>query len=203
LNELIRHNTRLPVTLSRKTLETDIELAFNIDGTGICEVNTGIGFFDHMLASFSRHGGFDLYLNCKGDLEVDGHHTVEDVAIVLGLAIKQSIGSKGGIARFGSQILPMDDALVLCAVDLSSRPYFSFDVDLGSESVGFFDTQLVKEFFYTLSYSGAFNLHLKKFSGQNCHHIIEACYKAFGYALKEAGRLIADANSVLSTKGSL
>lgn len=190
-------------TFERKTKETDIALTLKIDGTGVSDIKTGIGFFDHMLTGFSKHGFFDLDVKVKGDLEVDGHHTVEDTGIVLGNAIKEAIGDKVGIKRYGYFILPMDDALVLCSLDLSGRPYFSFDAEFPTQTVGDFETELVREFFYAISYSAGMNLHIKVLSGLNSHHIAEAMFKAFGKALDEATMKDSRITSVLSTKGSL
>lgn len=189
--------------ITRKTKETDINLSLTIDGTGVSEVNTGIGFFNHMLEGFSKHGFFDLTLSVNGDLEVDGHHTVEDTGIVLGTAIKEALGDKDGIKRYGSFILPMDDALCLCAVDLCGRPYFVFDCEFPVEQVGGLDTELVKEFFYAVCYSAGMNLHIKMLNGSNAHHMIEAMFKAFAKALDEAVSYDERIKGVLSTKGAL
>lgn len=190
-------------TISRKTKETDINMILNLDGTGKSDIHTGIGFFDHMLEGFSRHGFFDLSLKVDGDLQVDGHHTIEDTGIVLGQAIKEAIGDKAGISRFGSFILPMDDALVLCAIDLSGRPYLNFDVTFLAERVGDMDCELAREFFYAVSYSAGMNLHLKLLNGMNTHHIMEASFKAFGKALDQAVKMDERITDVLSTKGVL
>lgn len=190
-------------TVERKTKETDISLILNLDGTGKSSIDTGIGFFNHMLEGFARHGFFDLKIKVKGDLEVDGHHTVEDIGIVLGQAIREALGSKAGIKRYGSFILPMDDALALCAIDLCGRPYFDFDCDFTSEKAGELDTELVREFFYALSYSAGMNLHIKMLSGINNHHMIEAIFKAFAKVLDEAVKKDERITDVLSTKGSL
>ncbi len=187
----------------RKTKETDIALSLNIDGIGNASVSTGIGFFDHMLEGFARHGFFDLKANVEGDLAVDCHHTIEDTGIVLGTAIKEALGNKKGIKRFGSCILPMDETLVLCAIDLSGRPYFAFDAEFTTDRVGYFDTEMVKEFFYAISYTAGMNLHIKVLSGSNNHHIIEAMFKAFAKALDEATVLDPRITDVLTTKGSL
>ena len=189
--------------VDRKTRETDISIALELDGTGKSEISTGIGFFDHMLEGFARHGFFDLQCKVNGDLQVDGHHTVEDTGIVLGQAIAKAIGDKKGICRYGSFLLPMDDALVLCAVDLCGRPYLNFDCTFPVERVGGLDTELVREFFYAVSYSAAMNLHLKLLDGSNGHHIIEAMFKAFGKALDQAVGMDSRIKDVLSTKGSL
>ena len=190
-------------SIHRKTSETDIDLFIRIDGSGDAQVDTGIGFFDHMLKSFAKHGMFDLKLNVTGDLIVDCHHTVEDVGIVLGEAIKKALGDKKSIRRYGDIILPMDEALILCAIDLSGRPYLVFDATFSSDMVGYFDTQMVKEFFYAISYSAGMNLHIREMSGENDHHIIEGMFKAFAKALDEACSKDARIKSVLSTKGSI
>ncbi|QHQ62125.1 imidazoleglycerol-phosphate dehydratase HisB [Anaerocolumna sedimenticola] len=189
--------------IQRKTNETSIVLQLNLDGTGISDINTGIGFFDHMLNSFARHGFFDLKLNVVGDLHVDAHHTVEDTGIVLGQAIKAALGDKKGIKRYGDSVLPMDETLVLCAIDLSGRPYLVYDVSLTVERVGYMDTELVKEFFYAISYAAGMNLHLKLLHGSNNHHIIEALFKAFARALDEAIGQDTRISDVLSTKGTV
>ena len=189
--------------ISRKTGETDIKIGFGIDGTGKADISTGIGFFDHMLESFARHGLFDLTVSARGDLEVDSHHTIEDTGIVLGQAIKEAAGSKEGIKRFGECILPMDEALVLCALDLSGRPYLMYDIGLTVPKVGGFDTEMLHEFFYAVSYSAGMNLHLKMLDGVNNHHIIEATFKAFAKALDKALEYDNRIAGVLSTKGSL
>ena len=187
----------------RITKETNIQLALKIDGSGKSHIDTGVGFFDHMLEGFSKHGFFDLDVTVKGDLHVDAHHTVEDTGIVLGQAIADAIGDKKGIKRYGSFILPMDDALVLCAIDLCGRPYFQFDLELPTEKVGNFDTELVREFFYAVCYKSGMNLHMKMLSGINTHHIIEAAFKAFAKALDEATSYDNRIEGILSTKGSL
>lgn len=190
-------------TIKRETKETNIALELDIDGTGKTEINTGIGFFDHMLNSFARHGLFDLIVKVKGDLFVDSHHTIEDTGIVLGTAIKEALGDKKSIKRFGSVILPMDETLVLCSLDLSGRPYLVFDAEFTTDSVGYFDTEMVKEFFYAISYSAGMNLHIKVLSGGNNHHMIECMFKAFAKALDEATVVDPRITDVLSTKGSL
>lgn len=189
--------------IERKTKETDIFISLNLDGTGKADIHTGIGFFDHMLDGFARHGFFDIEVNVSGDLEVDGHHTVEDTGIVLGQAIKEALGHKAGIRRYGSFILPMDDALALCAVDLCGRPYFSYECQFPSERIGELDTELIREFFYAVSYSAGMNLHIKMLSGLNGHHMAEAMFKAFSKALDEAVSRDERIKDVLSTKGSL
>ena len=189
--------------IRRTTRETDIKCTFSIDGSGSGERDTGIGFFDHMLDGFARHGLFDLNMECQGDTFVDGHHTVEDCGIVLGEAIKQALGDKAGIRRFGHSFVPMDDALVLCAVDLSGRPYLAWDAAFTADSIGSMDTQLAKEFFYAVSYSAGMNIHVKVISGENDHHIMEAMFKAFARALDMATVTDPRIEGVLSTKGSL
>lgn len=189
--------------IKRTTKETDIQLVLNLDGKGNASIDTGIGFFDHMLEGFARHGFFDLECKVKGDLEVDGHHTVEDVGIVLGNAIKNAVGDKKGIKRYGYFILPMDDALALCAIDLCGRPYLNFECAFPTERVGYLDTELVREFFYAVSYSAGMNLHIKMLSGVNSHHMIEAMFKAFAKALDIATGSEPRTTEVLSTKGSL
>lgn len=189
--------------IRRTTKETDISAVLNIDGTGKSNISTGIGFFDHMLEGFSKHGFFDLDFKVDGDLKVDGHHTVEDAGIVLGNAIKEAVGDKKGIARYGYFILPMDDALALCAVDLCGRPYLNFECEFKAPMVGDFDTELVREFFYAVSYSAAMNLHTKLLDGSNAHHMIEAMFKAFAKALDMATKYDERITDVLSTKGSL
>ena len=190
-------------TLERKTNETQIKCTFELDGTGIAKIDTGIGFFDHMLDAFTRHGLFDLDLSVTGDLLVDGHHTVEDTGIVLGNAIAKAIGDKKGICRYGNMILPMDDALVLCAIDLSGRPYFSYEAAFGAERIGYLDSELIREFFYSVSYSAGMNLHIKQLAGTNSHHIAEAMFKSFAKALDSATQFDARIQNVLSTKGTL
>ena len=187
----------------RTTKETDINLSINIDGNGKSTISTGVGFFDHMLEGFSKHGFFDLEVKVDGDLQVDAHHTVEDTGIVLGQAIADAIGDKKGIKRYGSFILPMDDALVLCAIDLCGRPYFQFDLEFPTEKIGSFDTELIREFFYAITYKCGMNLHMKMLSGVNSHHIAEAAFKAFAKALDQATSIDERIEGILSTKGSL
>lgn len=189
--------------IERITKETKITLTLNLDGSGKAEVDTGIGFFDHMLNSFARHGFFDLICKVEGDLYVDSHHTIEDTGIVLGQAIREAAGEKKGIRRYGHFLLPMDETLVLSAVDLSGRPYLVCDLPFSVEKVGGFDTEMVKEFFYAVSYSAAMNLHLKLIHGSNNHHIMEAAFKAFAKALDEATAYDERIRDVLSTKGAL
>lgn len=189
--------------IERNTKETKIKCSLDLDGTGNYQIDTGIGFFDHMLEGFSKHGFFDMELSCQGDIHVDGHHTVEDCGIVIGNAILEAIGDKKGINRYGYMILPMDDALVLCAVDLCGRPYFSYEADFPTERIGYLDTELIKEFFYAISYSAAMNLHIKVISGNNSHHICEAMFKSFAKALDMATSKDPRIKDVLSTKGTL
>ena len=189
--------------MKRTTKETDIAMKINLDGNGTSQIDTGIGFFNHMLEGFAKHGFFDLDVTIKGDLDVDGHHTVEDAGIVLGTAIKDAVGDKKGIKRYGYFILPMDDALALCAVDLCGRPYLQFDCYFPDSMTGDLDTSLVKEFFYAVSYSAGMNIHIKMLSGENSHHMIEAIFKAFAKALDMAVSYDERINDVLSTKGTL
>ena len=189
--------------IERKTKETNITAVINLDGSGKNTIDTGVGFFDHMLEGFSKHGFFDLNLSCKGDLDVDCHHTIEDCGIVLGSAIKKAVGDKKGINRYGFFLLPMDEALVACAVDLCGRPYFSYDLTFPQEKCGDMDMAMVREFFYAVSYTGEMNLHLKQLSGLNSHHIAEAAFKAFGKALDMAVSSDPRIEDVLSTKGVL
>lgn len=189
--------------LERKTKETDIRLTLNLDGSGEAKINTGIGFFDHMLEGFAKHGFFDLELECAGDLAVDCHHSIEDCGIVLGGAIREALGDKAGIRRYGSCALPMDETLVLCAVDLCGRPYLNFDGAFPTERIGYMDTEMVREFFYAVSYSAGMNLHLKVLDGGNSHHMAEAMFKSFARALDEAVTVDPRIAGILSTKGSL
>ncbi len=189
--------------ITRTTKETDIRVSLDIDGSGKGEISTGIGFFDHMLEGFAKHGFFDLKCNVKGDLNVDGHHTVEDTGIVIGSAIKDSIGDKTGIRRYGHFTLPMDDALITVAVDLCGRPYFNYDLKFDVEKIGDLDTELIREFFYAVSYSAGMNLHIKMLDGINGHHIAEAAFKAFAKALDMATQTDPRVEGVLTTKGSL
>lgn len=202
-NRNVERGTDRITRVVRKTNETDIFIELNLDGTGKAQVETGIGFFDHMLEGFAKHGFFDLTCRVKGDLLVDCHHTIEDTGIALGTAIRRALGYKKGIKRFGQRYLPMDETLMLCAVDLSGRPYLVFDVDFTVERVGYFDTEMVREFFYAVSYAAGMNLHLKLVHGSNNHHIIEAAYKAFAKALDEAVSYDSRITDVLSTKGTL
>ena len=198
-------------TQERNTKETQIKISLNIDGSGKTDISSGIGFFDHMLNSFAKHGNFDLDLVCKGDLEVDCHHSVEDIGIVLGSCFKEALGDKIGINRYASFILPMDDALVLCAVDFSGRPYLNFSYQFEEErvsdfdvsAVGDFETETLREFLYALSYSAGMNLHVKIMDGVNTHHIIEAIFKAMANAMRIAASKNPEREGLLSTKGAL
>ena len=190
-------------TVERNTKETKIAIKLNLDGTGKSSLDTGVGFFNHMLDGFTRHGLFDLDIKVKGDLQVDDHHTIEDTGIVLGEAIQKALGDKKGIRRFGYFILPMDETLVLASLDLSGRPYLNFQVPLTVDRVGTMDTEMVREFFYAISYSCGMNLHLKLLDGTNNHHIIEAAFKAFAKSLDMAAGYDERIKDVLSTKGSL
>lgn len=190
-------------SIERNTNETKIQLKLNLDGTGKADIHSGVGFFDHMLDGFARHGLFDVDLRVDGDLEVDCHHTIEDTGIVLGNAIREAAGDKKGIRRYGSCLLPMDEALVLCAVNLSGRPYLVFDAAFTADRCGDMDTEMAREFFYAVSYAGAMNLHIKVLYGSNNHHIMEAMFKAFAKALDMATAYDARITDVLSTKGTL
>lgn len=189
--------------ISRKTSETDITAALTLDGRGTGDIHTGIGFFDHMLEGVARHGFFDLSLRVCGDLHVDCHHTVEDTGIVLGSAIREALGDKRGIRRYGSCLLPMDETLVRCAIDLSGRPYLCFSADFTADCIGEMDTEMFREFFYAVSYSAGMNLHLKVLEPGNNHHMAEALFKAFARALDEACSFDTRVTDVLSTKGKL
>lgn len=190
--------------ISRKTSETDISVKLNLDGSGKADIDTGIGFLDHMLNSFARHGFFDLEVKAKGDLWIDSHHTIEDTGIVLGQAIKKAAGNKEGIRRYASFTMPMDDALILAAVDLSGRPYLGYDLKLTAPRIGTYDTEMTKEFFYAVSYAAEMNLHLMQLRGDNNHHIVEAAFKAFANALDQATALDPRlGGEILSTKGTL
>ncbi|MGO5313384.1 imidazoleglycerol-phosphate dehydratase HisB [Bilifractor sp. LCP19S3_H10] len=190
-------------TVKRNTKETQITVTINLDGTGKTDLDTGVGFFNHMLDGFARHGLFDLTIHVKGDLNVDDHHTIEDTGIVLGTAIRQACGDKKGIRRFGSCILPMDETLVLTAIDLSGRPYFVYDADFTTDRMGDMSTQMVREFFYAISYSAEMNLHMKVMYGENDHHKAEALFKSFAKSLDQATSPDSRITDVLSTKGSL
>jgi imidazoleglycerol-phosphate dehydratase len=185
-------------------METDIRLALRLDGAGLYDIQTGCGFLDHMLELFARHGRFDLSIRCEGDIRVDDHHTVEDVGIALGQAFGEALGERRGIRRYGSMLLPMDEALCLVAVDVSGRGHLSFDAALPAQKVGSFDTELVKEFFLAFVREAAATLHIRGFAGENTHHIIEAMFKAFGRAMNQAVQVDPDfADEIPSTKGTL
>ena len=190
-------------TCVRKTKETDISITLNLDGTGKNDIHTGIGFFDHMLDGMARHGLFDLSVSVKGDLDVDCHHTIEDTGIVLGMAIREALGDKAGIKRYGHIIIPMDETLALCAVDLSGRPYLKFAADFTVDKLGELDTEMVREFFYAVSYSAMMNIHLKIMDGDNNHHMAEALFKSFGKALDMATMEEPRIKEAWTTKGSL
>lgn len=190
-------------TCERKTKETDISVTIALDGTGNNEIDTGIGFFDHMLDGFARHGLFDLKVKAAGDLDVDCHHTIEDTGIVLGRAIADALGDKAGIKRYGHMLLPMDETLALCAVDLSGRPYLKFDADFTVPDLGGLDTEMIREFFYAVSYSAMMNIHLKILDGENNHHMAEALFKAFGKALDQAVSEEPRIEGAWTTKGRL
>lgn len=188
-------------SVERNTSETKIKIDLNLDGTGKSDIKTGIGFFDHMLTGFTKHGLFDMNVTIDGDLEVDGHHSIEDCGIVLGQAIKEAVGDKKGIKRFGYFILPMDDALALVSIDLGGRPYLDFQCDFNTEKCGEMETDMVREFFYAVSYSAMMNIHVKMLSGVNAHHMIEAIFKAFAKALDQATSFDSRIEGVASTKG--
>lgn len=188
---------------TRTTKETDIDLTLNLDGTGKTQIDTGVGFFDHMLDGFARHGLFDLTVKVIGDLDVDCHHTIEDTGIVLGQAILEAIGDKAGIRRYGHFMLPMDETLALCAVDLSGRPYLRFQSEFTAERIGDMDTEMIKEFFYAVSYSAKMNIHLRILDGENSHHMAEALFKSFGKALDMATLPEPRIQEAWTTKGSL
>lgn len=187
----------------RNTRETQIDITLCLDGTGEYEIDTGIGFFNHMLEGFARHGLFDLSIQVQGDTEVDAHHTVEDTGIVLGQAFLKALGNKEGISRFGYFVLPMDDALVLASLDFSGRTYFSFDADLKADRLGTMETEVVKEFFIGLASGAQMNLHIRQLAGENTHHVVEAMFKAVAKAMDMASRIDERIEGVLSTKGAL
>lgn len=190
--------------VNRRTKETDIKVQLNLDGAGTYQIDTGCGFLNHMLELFTAHGRFDLNVLCVGDLQVDYHHTVEDVAISLGIAFKEALGDKRGIKRYGQRLLPMDETLIMCAVDISGRAWLNYDVEIQAQKVGEFDTELVSEFMYAFSRELGLSLHIVKMSGQNSHHIIEAVFKALGRALSEAVEIDERfADEIPSTKGIL
>lgn len=187
----------------RNTRETEIVVALDLDGTGEYDIDTGIGFFDHMLEGFARHGLFDLTVHVEGDTHVDSHHTVEDTGIVLGQAFDKALGDKEGITRFGHMILPMDDALILAALDFSGRTYFAYDAELKADRLGTMETEVVKEFFMGLASGAQMNLHIRELAGENTHHVVEAMFKAVAKAMDMASRMDTRIDGVLSTKGML
>lgn len=187
--------------IARKTKETDIRIKLNLDGSGVHDIDSGIGFFDHMLTALCVHGGFDLEISCKGDLYVDGHHTVEDVGICLGKAFCEALGDKSGIMRYGSAFIPMDEALGFCSLDISARPYLVFNADFSDDRIGEYDTCLTEEFMRAFAFNAGITLHLKEEYGKNDHHIIEALFKALAHALKQA--VSVNGGVTLSTKGTL
>lgn len=189
--------------INRKTAETNIQISLNLDGNGAGNISTGIGFFDHMLTLFTRHGLLNLHVAAEGDLEVDAHHTVEDVGIVLGQAIKEALGDKKSIRRYGTAYVPMDETLALVSLDISGRPFLVFDAKFTTEMTGQMETQLFEEFFRALAFNAGITLHIKVLYGSNSHHMAEAVFKAFGRALDEAARLDERIEGVMSTKGSL
>lgn len=190
--------------IKRKTAETDIELFLALDGTGKSNIYTGCGFLDHMLTLFAAHGRFDLNVSCKGDTNVDFHHSVEDVGICLGKAFSDAIGDCKGIKRYGNMILPMDESLVLCALDVSGRAYLNYDVSITAEKIGDFDTELIEEFFFAFVRNSGVTLHIKQLDGKNAHHIAEAAFKAFARALRQAVEIdIQSKDEIPSTKGVL
>lgn len=191
------------VTLQRRTAETDIEIVLNLDGSGNSDIQTGIGFFDHMLTHVAKHGLLDLTIHAKGDLHVDDHHTVEDVGIVLGTALSQALGNKAGITRYGSAVVPMDEALILCALDISGRGMSVCELQPGVERIGGFATEMVPELFRAIAHNAGITLHLRQMAGVNGHHIVEGAFKAFGRALAQAVALSDRIQGVPSTKGVL
>ena len=191
-------------SLSRKTAETDISLTLNLDGRGQSEIDTGVGFLDHMLTLFAKHGRFDLTVTCHGDTNVDDHHSVEDIGIVLGEAFASALGDKRGIRRYGDTVIPMDEALILTAVDLSGRACLGYALEIPTEKIGTFDTELVEEFFEAFTRAAACSLHLRQLAGKNAHHIVEGAFKSFARTMREAVSLDPDAaGEIPSTKGVL
>lgn len=190
-------------SINRNTLETKISMSLGLDGKGSYDINTGIGFFDHMLTHIAKHGFFDLTVSCDGDLDVDCHHSVEDVGIVFGKCLAEALGDKTGIRRYGYAIVPMDETLVLCALDLSGRDVFVYDAKFTAASLGMFDTEMVEEFFRAVSSGSGMNLHIKVLCGSNNHHIAEGIFKAFGKALDMAVQIDPRIEGTLSTKGML
>lgn len=189
--------------IERNTKETQIKISINLDGTGESEIETGVGFFDHMLTLFAKHSLCDLQVKCKGDLEVDAHHTVEDVGISIGLAIAQAVGDKAGIYRYGTSFVPMDEALVMSALDISGRGLLVYDLNLHRKRIGQFDPELTPEFFRALAHNAGINVHIKQLAGSNGHHIVEAAFKSFARALREALSMDPRNKGIPSTKGTL
>lgn len=189
--------------ISRKTNETEISLIFSPDGRGVSNIATGIGFMDHMLTLFAKHGMFDLVVKAVGDLDVDAHHTVEDIGIVLGQALREALGDKKSIARYGTSFVPMDEALTMVSLDISGRPFLAYDASFSADRVGAMDTELFEEFFRAFAFNAGITLHIKVMYGTNSHHIIEAVFKALGRALSDAARVDGRIEGVLSTKGVL
>ena len=190
--------------VSRKTAETDVFVKINLDGTGVNEISTGIGFLDHMLVLFAKHGRFDLTVKCDGDLEVDGHHTTEDIGIALGQAFKEALGDKKGIKRYGSTILPMDEALILTAVDISGRPYLRYRMRIPAPMIGDFDTELLREFVIAFAFNAGITLHIRRLDGVNSHHIVEATFKSLARTMRKAVAIDEEAkDEIPSTKGVL
>ncbi|PKM95900.1 MAG: imidazoleglycerol-phosphate dehydratase HisB [Firmicutes bacterium HGW-Firmicutes-1] len=190
-------------SIKRETKETTIEMDFNLDGSGLYSIDSGVGFFDHMMNHIAKHGFFDLDLRCKGDLYIDCHHTIEDIGIVFGKCIQETIGNKEGIKRYGSAIIPMDETLVLCALDLSGRPFLNFDVEFSAMKLGDMDTEMIEEFFRAVAVNGGMNLHIKLLNGKNNHHIAEGIFKAFANALDTATMIDQRIVGTRSTKGML
>ena len=190
--------------ICRKTAETDIRVEINLDGTGACEIQTGVGFLDHMLTLFARHGRFDLKVRCQGDTQVDDHHSTEDIGIALGMAIDRALGDRKGINRYGSMLLPMDESLILSAADLSGRGLLVYDLRIPSEKVGTFDTELTEEFFRALAHNARCTMHIRQISGSNSHHIIEGAFKSVARSMRQAVRIDPDcAEEIPSSKGVL
>lgn len=189
--------------LERRTLETSVSASWELDGAGLCEINTGIGFFDHMLTLLAKHSFSDLTVEAQGDLDVDSHHTIEDVGLVLGQVLKQAVGNKVGIHRYGNCFLPMDEALVQVCLDFSGRPYLVFEADIPKVQLGLYDTEMTEEFFRALAMQAGLTLHIRVLYGKNLHHIIEAIFKGFARALAEAVAIDPRVEGVMSSKGSL
>ena len=190
-------------TITRATAETEIRVSLDLDGCGQSHIRSGIGFFDHMLTLFAKHGGFDLVVECNGDIEVDGHHSVEDIGIVLGQVFAKCTADKNGMARYGSWLLPMDETLIMAAVDISGRPYLVYDAPVDAPMIGAYDTELTEEFLRAFVVHAGITLHVKKVHGKNAHHIVEGIFKALGRVMRQATRIDRTIQGVLSTKGSL